>query len=777
MAVSDYGSQYVSATQATNAANAESANQLSELQPYADTAISDLNSGNYAGALQAGLSSGSIYGTNTDAQTTDPLLEALESSQGLEELDPSKQWNAQSIQQYYAAFGANPVTTGTQAGTAEAGESWGANPYGLWGNASKVASDAQTNIDTQGDNSAPDIERFAGSKPTTSFLGKYGVDIAALAATALSFGVAAPALAGALAADGIATGLAAGAIAGGVMGGVNALAVDAITGKPITAGGVLGGALGGAVGGGLLPLAGGAINDATGLGSTVSTGLAGAGLGAAKSALAGGNVGVGALTGGIGGAVQGSGILGNIKSGLTGAGLPSGVAGMVANTGVNYAVGGVTAAAAGALMGSPSGSVTPSNGSVLSQGAQGNINVSASPTSMQSALSGVNGGMETGVVGGAGSVNIGNNGTVSPTSTDSTLASAITGAIPSAVTAGVGAAGSLAAANAQVGADQSAITTQQSALGNINSIWGTQAQTGQGANTALQQSLGLNGQTADPSNFLNMPGYQFAVQQGTQAIQRQASSLGNAYTPNTAEAVGQYVTGTAAQDYNTYISQLMGAAGLGTTANQGLQTGQQTTANNISQLQQNQGQATAAGISGVTSAAGGLTSSAAGSSLIGAGVSALTGGGTNGSGVMNYGGQNPNGTSGNGTASDPYGANASVYNAANGPTSQDISNSTSGIGNIDSGFDPSTITTPDIGLGDTSDIFGNIYCDRRLKEAPSRLGVASNGLPLYEFAYKADPEKTMHRGYMADEVLEKFPDAVSVGRKGFLMVNYSKVPS
>ena len=231
------------------------------------------------------------------------------------------------------------------------------------------------------------------------------------------------------------------------------------------------------------------------------------------------------------------------------------------------------------------------------------------------------------------------------TSTDSTLASAITGAVPSAVTAGVGAAGSLAAANAQVGADQSAITTQQSALGNINSIWGTQAQTGQGANTALQQSLGLNGQTANPANFLNMPGYQFAVQQGTQAIQRQASSLGNAYTPNTAEAVGQYVTGTAAQDYNTYISQLMGAAGLGTTANQGLQTGQQTTANNISQLQQNQGQATAAGISGVTSAAGGFTSGLAGSNLIGQGVSALTGGNGspnssgvpsgNGSGVSN----------------------------------------------------------------------------------------------------------------------------------------------
>ena len=318
------GAQMQAAQNATAAATA--AQQQSSLQNYANLAIGDLNSGNYAGALQEGLDSEGT-GTNYSSPTTDPLLQALESSQGLEELDPSKQWNAQSIQQYYAAFGANPVTTGTQAGTADAGESWGQNPYGLWGDPSKLASDATTNINTQGDNSAPDLDRFAGQTPTTSFLGKYGTDIAALAATALSFGVAAPALAGALAADGIATGLAAGAIAGGVVGAGNALAIDAITGKPITLGSVAGGALSGAAGGGLTGLAGGAINNATGLGSTISTGLAGAGIGATSSALTGGNVGLGALTGGIGGAVQGSGALGNIKSGLTNVGIPAGLAG------------------------------------------------------------------------------------------------------------------------------------------------------------------------------------------------------------------------------------------------------------------------------------------------------------------------------------------------------------------------------------------------------------------------------------------------------------------
>lgn len=741
-AINYLGGEYESpAAKAADAAAAAQAKQTQQdgLQKYANIAIGDLNSGNYAGALQAGLDSGKLYDTNYSSVTQDPLLQALETSQGLQELDPSKKWDANSISQYYAAFGANNVTQGKQAGTANAGESWGQNGYGLWGDPSKIAGDAQTNINTGGDNSAPDLMRFAGAKPTKSFLGKYGMDIAALAATALSFGVAAPALAGALAADGIASGLAAGAIAGGIMGGVNTLAVDALTGKPITAGGVLGGALGGAAGGGLLPLAGGAINDATGLGSTISTGLAGAGIGATQSALTGGNVGLGALTGGIGGAVQGSGVAGNIKGALTGSGVPSGLAGAVTNGGINYAVGGITGAAAGALMGTPgqpgARTVAPSMGQQVGPqggGSMGNLNPNPnSPTGMSVAGSQPGSGsnfLGTGMLGaglGVGGMLSqgaqGNNGNMAATSansgmsTDASLAQVIGGTLPGVIQGAAGVYGSQNAAEKQTQADQNAINTQTSTLGNINNIWATQQQTGQGANTALQSSLGLNGQTADPSNFLNMPGYQFAVQQGTQAIQRQAASMGSAYTPNTSEAIGQYVTGTAAQDYNTYISQLMGAAGLGTTANQGLQTGAQTVGNNISTLQQNQGQAQASGVSGASNAIGGLFGvNGAGTSLIGAAGRALTGGGSSGGGgggsgmsgnpagpgqIQNYGGQNPNGTSGNGTASDPYGANTAQYNANNpytyDPNSMGIDPNT--LGNIPA-FDPNSITMPDINI-------------------------------------------------------------------------------
>jgi len=184
--------------------------------------------------------------------------------------------------------------------------------------------------------------------------------------------------------------------------------------------------------------------------------------------------------------------------------------------------------------------------------------------------------------------------------------------------------------------------------------------------------------------------------------------MGNAYTPNTAEAVGQYVTGTASQNYNTYIQQLMGAAGLGSTANQNLQGGQLQTGANISQLQQNIGQAQASGVQGASTAVGGLFGvNGAGTSLIGAAGKALTGssmgnGGIGGTGfnasgnpvsqpIMNYGGQNPNGTVGNGTASDPYGANTAQYNANNPYTydSGSMGFDPSSIGNTAGSFDPS----------------------------------------------------------------------------------------
>jgi hypothetical protein len=394
--------------------------------------------------------------------------------------------------------------------------------------------------------------------------------------------------------------------------------------------GGISGAVGGALSAGLGKVASGALQDTTGLNSTAANALSKAGLSAAGAAITGGNPLQSGIAGGIGSLAS---------AGLSAAGAPGGASNFLGNS-----IGKV----AGSVLTPTS---TPSNSSLPSYLGAGAL--------------------------GAGSIlSQGNNGsmaTAPQSSTDSSLASTITGALPGVLQSAAGVYGAQNAAQAQTNADTNAINTQQSTLGNINNIWSTQQQLGQGAQTALGSALGTNGQPANYSNFTNMPGYQFAVQQGTQAIQRQAAAMGNAYTPNTAAAVGQYVTGTASQDYNTYISQLMGAAGLGSTANTGIATPTYQSGANISTLQQNQGQAQASGVSGAAKSIGSLFGvNGAGTGLIGAGGSALTGGGT---------------------SSDPFaGTNLSnnqtsfnSYDQANGPTASDISNNTSGIGNINVG--------------------------------------------------------------------------------------------
>jgi hypothetical protein len=413
--------------------------------------------------------------------------------------------------------------------------------------------------------------------------------------------VIAPAVAAA-AGGGLAGGIAGGAASGAATGAFG----SALEGQNIGKGALLG-AAGGGLGAAAAPVAS-SLASSTGLSQPIASGLVKGGIGAATSAVGGGSAGLGFLGGAASGAASG------LNTSLGGNALTGAAAGAGASL--------LTSAAAPLLSGSKgnTGNMATSVNSGLA-GAQ--ITAPSNPNGMQLLGS----------------------GTVAPTSTDTSLASTIGAAAPGLLQSAAGVYGAQNAAQAQQTADNSAINTQQNTLGNINNIWSTQQQTGQGANTALQSSLGLGGAPADPSNFLNMPGYQFAVQQGTQAIQRQAAAMGNAYTPNTAEAVGQYVTGTASQDYNTYISQLMGAAGLGTTANQGLQTGQQTTGSNISQLQQNIGQAQASGVTGAANSIGGLFGvNGAGTSLIGAANKSL-GGST---AAPNYNGVDPE-TFGGGT--------------------------------------------------------------------------------------------------------------------------------
>jgi hypothetical protein len=630
------------------------------------TVESDLNSNNFTGAWNTALQSsglfdkGESYSQATDQATQDPLLQAMEGGVGA--LDPSKNWTAAQTSSFYNAFNAEGAYHGqTVAGQGGGVESLGKNPYGLWGASSAITSgsDAKANESAAGD--TPDVSRFVGQHPTTSFLGKYGADIAALALTAVTAGAAAPLAGAMLGADLGATALGVG-LTGAAMGAVGTAAIDAGFGKPLTLGSVAGGALSGLGASGALGGIGSALGKATGLGSTAGGALVGAGVGAAGSALNHGNIALGALAGGVGGAIRGSGVVGQAGSTINNAtGIPTSLAtagvGAGVGIGTNYALGSLASSGAAPSSGARampapvSAPMSGSNGAVPSMPSM----PGSSPYSTGAVGSNYNAGnfLGVGVLGtgaavgtGAtmsnGSMGIGTNGNMA-TSTDTSLAGTITGAIPGLLQTGAGVGGAVAAGNALSNANQNVITTQQNNLGNINSIWSTQQALGQGADTALGSALGTNGQPANYSGFENMPGYQFAVSQGTQAIQRQAAAMGNAYTPNTAAAVGQYVTGTASQDYNTYISQLMGAAGLGSTANTALQTANQNTANNISTAQQNIGAAQAGEYTSLANSAGSLFgANGAGTSLINAAGKAIGSGSSGSGGTSGSGGMSGN---------------------------------------------------------------------------------------------------------------------------------------
>jgi len=469
----------------------------------------------------------------------------------------------------------------------------------------------------------------------------------------------------------------AGAVQGAATGAVTSAANSGMSGAPITFGSVGEGALIGAAGGAIGAAAKPLTNS---LGQTISadTGLPTNVANTAASGLT--KVGTSAVTGALGGALNGQGAVAGAEAGATHAAI---------NVGVNDTLGGLVS---GGLSAAGIGTTGIDNAVGSGVGSLGS-------NLLGTALSG-GGANSSGAAPQTSSIgNIGNMAATS--STDSSLASTITGALPGLVSGAASIYGAQNAAEAVTNADTNAINTQNTALGNINNVWSTQQGLGQGADTALGTALGTNGQPANYSGFENMPGYQFAVNQGTQAIQRQAASMGSAYTPNTAAAVGQYVTGTAASDYNTYISQLMGAAGLGTTANQGLQTANQTNANNVSTLQQNQGQAQASGVQGASNTVAGLFGAT------GAGTGLLNGV-LGGSSNMNSSGV----PQGNGTAasnsSDPFAGTTlannqnaiNAYDQSNGPTSNDISGLTGsstynqGVNAPIQPFDTSSIDTP-----------------------------------------------------------------------------------
>ena len=66
-----------------------------------------------------------------------------------------------------------------------------------------------------------------------------------------------------------------------------------------------------------------------------------------------------------------------------------------------------------------------------------------------------------------------------------------------------------------------------------------------------------------------------------------------------------------------------------------------------------------------------------------------------------------------------------------------------------------------------------LLSDRRAKQDIKRIGQTDTGVPIYQFRYKHGGP--MQIGYMAQDLLETHPEAVTLGPDGFYRVQYEKV--
>lgn len=185
---------------------------------------------------------------------------------------------------------------------------------------------------------------------------------------------------------------------------------------------------------------------------------------------------------------------------------------------------------------------------------------------------------------------------------------AAVGAIGGAV---ISSQGAKSAAQDQENAAESATQAQLQMFNTTQGNYKNQIQLGGGASQLLENLFGTNTKgkgTPNYSSFDNSPGYQFSLQQGNNAIDRQAAASGGLYSSNTLAALSNYNTGAAGQQYNSYVNQLMTAAGLGNAAASGVGTAATATG---------QGMANNANLAGSAAAAGALGQSNAFTNALG----------------------------------------------------------------------------------------------------------------------------------------------------------------
>jgi hypothetical protein len=194
------------------------------------------------------------------------------------------------------------------------------------------------------------------------------------------------------------------------------------------------------------------------------------------------------------------------------------------------------------------------------------------------------------------------------------IAAAIAGAgVAGLAGSAISASASGSAANAQQQAAQNATNAQVGMFNQTAGYLQPYRDFGSSLIPGVNQALGLNASLLGLQNgtinpqaiqnaLLQMPGYQFQLNQGLQSVQNSAAARGLGSSGAALRSAADYATGLAQSNYNNYVNQanqyynqLMGGVGLGEnaaagTGNAAIQTGQ-----NIGQNMIGAGNAAAAG--------------------------------------------------------------------------------------------------------------------------------------------------------------------------------------
>ena len=135
--------------------------------------------------------------------------------------------------------------------------------------------------------------------------------------------------------------------------------------------------------------------------------------------------------------------------------------------------------------------------------------------------------------------------------------------------------------------------------------------------------------------FTNTPGYQFQLQQGIAGLYQSAASKGGLLSGNQDEAVANYASGLASENFGNYVSGVTSLADLG--ENAAAQTGNYgtQTAANIGQTAVGSANAQAAGLVGTANAVTGAINSGTNAYLANSFLNPATAGG--GAGIYGVG--------------------------------------------------------------------------------------------------------------------------------------------